>query len=29
MKKFILDFIHWKRRGYSWRGAWDMADKTL
>lgn len=29
MKKFLQDFIYWKRRGCSLRTAWRMAAKTL
>jgi hypothetical protein len=29
MKKFLLDFFYWRRRGLSLRRAWEMAGKTL
>lgn len=29
MRKFIADFLYWKRRGFSWRRAYEMARVTL
>jgi hypothetical protein len=29
MKKFLTNFLYWKRRGLSVRRAWQMAGKTL
>ncbi len=29
MKKFLTNFLYWKRRGLSVRQAWQMAGKTL
>lgn len=29
MRKFLTNFLYWKRRGLSVRRAWQMAGKTL
>ena len=29
MKKFVQNFIYWKRMGATWRRAWQLASRTI